>query len=76
MTDLVGEAKALTQYLRARRAASDITDDQMLTLLSTTTATLAMLLSLTRHEALSDYATTLATVYKRGEERSKLPPTR
>ena len=76
MTDLLEEAKALARYLRARRAANVITDEQMMTLLATTTASLALHMKLTRHEALSYYATTLGTVYKLDEERSKLPPTR
>lgn len=76
MTDLLEEAKALAQYLRARRAANVITDEQMMTLLATTTASLALHMKLTRHEALSYYATTVGTVYKLDEERSKLPPTR
>ena len=76
MTDLLDEAKALARYLRARRVANVITDEQMMTLLATTAASLALHMDLNRHQALSYYATTLGTVYKLGEERSKLPPTR
>jgi len=73
-TTLLIETEALAAYLKTVR--TNMSDDQLLMLMATTLASLAAHMKMSRHEALSYYATTLGTVYKLVEERSKLPSTR